>query len=184
MKDFKKISAFSLNELIKNKGQGHFKRFNSRITRLVDKQLIPERIENKEDKKKRDIFFSYKIKQEEGLSKTQSEKRVKLYKKNLKQKTNVHADNIFKFLIRDLISNNEKVLFVSDDLLCKQEIGLMLTNGDENFDITQYFFREFKNGEINKKTYKHKVLFHIEGESHNLCTLIKNKRFIREISKN
>lgn len=177
--EFKKISQFSLNRLIMYRKDGRIMRKDRLINNLIDKKLVPEFEENSDGKF--DIYFSLKIKQESCRQEINAIDKVESYRQELIQTSNIHADNIFKFLINHLVKfRNKKVLFVSDDLICKREIGLRMAW--KGVKINDHFFRE--NIQINRITTRHSNNLNFKDNNGVVkCSLMKNQAFISKITK-
>jgi CheY-like chemotaxis protein len=149
-----------------------------------------EPIENNFDR--HNIYYSLKIKQASASSEEIAKRKTNALNEELIQRNNptiIHADNVFKFLIKDLLQNDKKVLFISNDITCKRDIVLHYPNGKSANDYFKADYSKDENGRLilNERGSKIKTQNFRHNKSFDLnknCKLIRNLIFIRELSLN
>lgn len=172
---FKLISKYSLNQLLEYKKLGHIKRLPLEENYAKQTNITPETIEDSVSTSK----TYYKVTLTQTIQKnycfTKKEADEKMVKLNSKKvKTLIHADDIFRIMIKNLSKKPEKskILFISDDVRCKKEIALEL----------RYFSKDiiFSNDSLEEFLTKEKFIIKNTNEDF-ICNLMTNKEFAKKV---
>lgn len=156
------------------------------VASAVEKKLIAEcePVDDNPATKKHNIFYSLKIKQTIASSKDKAEKKTDELNEEIKQNQGIiHADNIFKHLIRLLQKKGNKVLFVSNDINCKRDI---VVSSNYKRSVNQVFKADYQkdiNGDVlldskGRKKRTHKFKHNPDFDVDEYCKLMSNNKFI------
>lgn len=162
------------------------------VDQCISRKFMAEYEPIQENATRQNIYYSLKIKQATANNEKIAIRKTKELNDELEKRNNpniIHADNIFKFLIKDLLKNDKKVLFISNDITCKREIVLHYPNGTSVNDYFKADYKKNENGEfvLNKNGRKIKTKDFRHNPSFNLndnCKLIRNSIFIKELALN
>lgn len=137
------IASNSIKKIIQVLTTKDIENFRDKVSRLLDSNIHYQVYDYRGKwavARCRDIIINKFINETTAIK---EKERLELEENHFKSL--VYADNVFKYLIKLLsITMNKKVLFVSDDLLCKREISVFY----QNFKSSEHFKINRETGEV------------------------------------
>lgn len=157
------------------------------VNDAVKKELSVDYESVRNNPTKQTIFHFLKIKQFVVDSQEIAEKLKERLNKEIKKNQGiVHADNVFKHLIINLINKNNNVLFISNDINCKKDIALYnnyrehideVFNVDYKKDEDGKYLKDKNENKIKTSSFAHNQNFKLNKK----CRLISNLEFVNQL---